>query len=349
MREMTGQEINGLMHIDKYHAIPHSVITWLNSYQLSAAQRLVMERIITFSLMRPTRINKNLHVRLSNTLLAESACLTPRSVINCVKILLSKGLISRLNTTDKGTLYQVHISKEVGNHVKERYQPKPSCSLVEEAPSPIKTKSVDSNNIQAQSAPTDEDEASVLEKHISDIDRELSQLKLSNRFQDLSPMDMLKQKIKPTQEELDNLDREAYLVGERKRLVDRLSSNSLLSKGRSKSSERNNVQAGSKSLPSKDRVNYQGNQPRCVPGKFVKTLATRIKQLGFFKSSKLRSDYTNQVLWAIRFGWYKDTGMKTNHCINHALKLIKEGVWRTPSGYREEQVDWLQNHYGVKG
>jgi hypothetical protein len=74
---------------------------------------------------------------------------------------------------------------------------------------------------------------------------------------------------------------------------------------------------------------------------------TRIKKLGIFKSEGQRKDILKEILWAIRFGWYRDFKGSTYHCANHALKLIKDNSWRTPAGYRTEQIEGLVSHHNM--
>jgi len=329
MKSLTSKDLGSIMHDDIYFALPSSVIKWLNTFSLNASQRLIMERMVGFALQRPSRSENSLRVRLSTSLISEFTSIKERTVISSIHKLVSEGLISKSDCNQKGTLYCVNLSDEIKSLVKLRFKKNLNSKFTVKA-----LKSSESKEIKSELG---SEHLVQLKERLNSIEEQISSLKptLPKNF---SPAMMLKQNFNFDESTTDQI---AKLRNMKSKLVSQIGI------------------AANREVLHKEKINDGILEPKALPRKdstsayrFIrpadsKALMTRIKNLNLFKSDGERQKFFKEILWAIRFGWYRDFKGSTYHCINHALKLIKDNTWRTPAGYKPDQIDGLIVYHKV--
>jgi len=324
---LTSKELDSVMHDDIYFALPLSTIKWLNTFNLNASQRLIIERVIGFAIQRPTRALNNLRIRLSTSLISEFTSIKERTVISSIQKLVELGLLSKDGSNQKGTLYTINLSSEIKNLVKPRFKATSIKSIEREE----NAASVISDSSEITSEQNDVDLLRTKLKLIQNKIKELS----PSLPKDFSPKLMLKKCFTFNDEACQAISKlrenESNLIKQIELRTTKINDKRL-----------NEVQT-TQPLKRKDSKS---------PFRFVraidsKSLMTRLKNIGLFKSATEQEKYHKEILWAIRFGWYKDFKGTTFHCINHALRLIKDNTWRTPAGYQQNQIEGLISFHKV--
>jgi hypothetical protein len=332
MSTLTAKELNEVMHDDIYFALPSSIIKWLNSFKINASQRLIMERMIGFAIQRPTRSKDSLRVRLSTSLISDSTSIKERTVTSALQKLVTEGLISKESCNQFGTLYTVNLASEIKSLVKLRFK-KEVAVIPLVTPNP--DQSVTESKQSGDNVTMAEEKLNQLKERLNTLQEQISSLQPSLP-KNFSPAMMLKgnfQFDESAAEEISKLrSMESKLIIQMNSIKEGSQSPGLVLQSPEITS-----------LPRKD-----SNSPfRFIRPSDSKTLMTRINNLGLFKSIGERDKYAKEILWAIRFGWYRDFKGTTFHCINHALKLIKDNTWRTPAGYQVNQIEGLVAYHSV--
>jgi chaperonin cofactor prefoldin len=179
MSLLTGKQLAEIMETDVYYAIPYSVVEWLNTLKLNASSRLVLERVISAALQRPSRSDRHLQVRLSLSLISRLTSIKERTVINAMSHLSKLGITEKLDVNNNGTLYQINLSGKIVDMVKKRFKPKTSLAVKEDTP-PTQEEGVD------------------LSLEIEQVEQKLSEIKSKQRAlsdglpENFSPIQMLK-------------------------------------------------------------------------------------------------------------------------------------------------------------
>jgi len=324
MDDLHGKDLKEIMNEDIYYALPVSVAKWLNKIDLNASQRLIIERIISHALQRPTRSQECLATRLSASLISETTSIKERTVKSSLQKLVGIGLLSKLNVNQKGTLYKVNLSSEIKNLVKYRF--KKSTPNKEEVP-------LESSTIS--------DGPQVNEKKLADLTERLNSINseikdnLCALPENFSPLQMLKGVSSLNDVDVDKLTK---LQEMRSKIVYQI--DQIRSPGDTTSKQLN-----SSPIKGPEKPTFIKN--RFISQKDATALSSRIKKLSFITSDAQKTSLVREILWSIRFGWYKEFKGSTFHCVNHALKLIRNNDWRTPAGYKEEQIVGLTMYHGV--
>jgi hypothetical protein len=329
MNLLHSKDLNEIMHEDIYHAVPSSIIKWLNSFKLTASQRLIMERIISFALQRPNRSDKTLQVRLSLSLIAEYTAIKERTLISALQDLSSKELIVKVNTNQKGTLYQVNIDSSVKGLIKHRFK-KPEKQL-------SKKKSDTEAELPKTVVNDNSEKIKNLKHRLYVVNKEIDEIG-DVIPQNFSPMQLLKGNVSFDEAKL---QRRAQLTEMAQKLEQQIQS--LQGKEKLVNAKENKAPSTNQQTPKHNAK----TSPRFIRPNDAKALLSRLRKIHFLTSENQRKQYLKEILWAIRFGWYKRFEGSTFHCINHAIKLLRNNDWRTPAGYKESQIVGFTSYLGL--
>jgi len=336
MKNLSGKQLAEIMNEDVYFALPSSVIKWLNTIKLNSSQRIIIERMISFSLQRPSRSSHHLQARLSLSLISEFTSIKERTVINSLQHLESVKIIEKIDVNKNGTLYQVNLSSKIKSLVKLRFKKDTSENKI---PTKIDNtgdksfKSVDSLVINDEQRQRLLDRLNKVKQQIYNLDIQLPE--------NFTPIMMLRGQV--------NFDESQYeKIIQLKSVKDKLEKQLKSLPGKSTSHVTKPLhKKPNKDLEKNKKKNYANKELRSIRPCDAKALMTRIKKFSFFRSDSERMKVFKEVMWAIRFGWYRSFQGSTYHCANHALKLIRNNDWRTPAGYSENQIKGLIKHQGI--
>lgn len=322
MSLITGCSLKRIMEDDVYYAIPYSVVQWLNTFDLSASSRLIIERMISAALQRPSRSERHLQVRLSISLIAQLTSIKERTVVNALSALEKKGLTHKVDVNNNGTLYQINLSSKILDLMKIRYKA-PSPSSVEKTEVSDQARSPDLTQDRSQ-------EIQSLQDKIKEIELKKAELSV-NMPENFSPRQLLKGGVEFDTATLERLS-------QLKQMQSKLEST--LSELRR--------QPEPTPLPAPPSVKTKPPAPpRFVRPCDAKALSTRIGNLPFVRSPGQKHILFKEALWALRYGWYCQFEGSTFHCVNHIIKLLKNNDWRTPSQFKPQQIEGLIKYYDL--
>mgnify|MGYP005847106191 CR=1 FL=1 len=123
MNHLNRQELTELMDKDFFYSLPCSITKWIYKLDLKLSEQVIFERIIS-SLLQNTRSKNSMTIRLSQSLISKLTNIKERTVKNSLPGLIAKGLLTKINTNEKGTLYCVNISIEAKNLINYRKKSK---------------------------------------------------------------------------------------------------------------------------------------------------------------------------------------------------------------------------------
>lgn len=307
---LTPEDIQELMKLDCYYAIPLSLVKWICSLNLKNSEQICLERLVSHTVM-----NKGLPVRMSLTYFETITSLSIKTISTAIIGLIKKNIVSKLEIGIKGSLLSIHIPSEIKNNVKVRFaKNKPTkkvASKKNDAPSSFVEQKKEKPNKQTdliRLLKEKESSLSELTKEINDLEN----LPPSQRMSAYKNIDLTK---------IEALEKEIYHL-------------------------KNKHTLENKTTPQADTLSNQDKTPSKLNKKPLR--AIKVSQIAqVYKKIKhssvtLKKEVINQVVWSIRFGWYrKKPEWTTQHCINHALLLIKKNCWSTPSDFNEGQIEGL--------
>lgn len=325
---LTGSALVSVMHKDRYFALPESVSIWLNQFNLKASDRLIFERLVSLAIQSSNRGNGSLTKRASHSLLVEKTGIAQRTVMNSLNCLEKKGLISKGNTSQKGTLFTINLSSEILRFIKERFV------LPTKSTAPSDDKGTQTQSQEEENGQFDH-QISALESQLSSINNQLKALQKMIDQADseatpkgFTPLDILKSKGRlsfKSNPQLDSLQHKQTQL-EQQALAIKASINKLRRPTANLNPEPNKGQNKLKEPSKKARFIGKGQ---------IKSILTRVKRLKISNPNEV----LNEVVWAIRNGWYTaKTEWDNFRCINHAMKMISNNTWRTPAGFKASQV-----------
>ncbi|MEA1990207.1 MAG: hypothetical protein U9N57_13505 [Pseudomonadota bacterium] len=339
MKSLSGKQLAEIMNEDVYFAMPSSIIKWLNTINLNSSQRMIIERMIGFALQRPSRSDHHLQARLSLSLISEFTSIKERTVINSIQYLESVNLIEKKDVNKNGTLYQVNLSSRIKSLVKIRF--KKTKQIVTASNHP--TSNVDycaDNNEKRNSTEMNSGQRQQLLERLNTVKKQIDDMDI-NLPENFTPIMMLRGQVNFDESQFEKLTQlksvKEKLETQIKTLPDKTSTTE--TKPISKKPKQG--------APESRHQNYTKKELRNIRICDAKALMTRIKKINFIRSDSERMKVFKEVMWAIRFGWYRNFSGSTYHCSNHALKLIKNNDWRTPVGFSENQINGLIKYQGI--
>ncbi len=304
---LTPEDIQEVMRLDCYYAIPLSLVKWVCSLNLKNSEQICLERLVSHTVM-----NKGLPVRMSLTYFESITSLSIKTISTAIIGLIKKNVISKLEVSSKGSLLSVHIPSEIKNNVKVRFAKnkviKKRSPQQKKAPSPlVKQKHKESNGCSDFMRLLKKKESSLLEltKKINDSEN----LPPSQRMSAYQNVDLT---------QIEALEKDIYYLKNKCAKAPKVISAPL-------------NQSKAPSEPSKKPL-------RAIKVSQIAQVYKKIKS----SAVTLKKEVVNQVVWSIRFGWYRrKPEWTTQHCINHALLLVKKNCWSTPSDFNEGQIEGL--------
>lgn len=342
MRTLSGKELKSVMNEDVYFAIPTSVIKWLNTINLNSSQRMIIERMIGFAIQRPTRSEHHLQARLSLSLISEFTSIKERTVINSIHYLESIGIIQKFDVNKNGTLYQVNLSAEIKGLIRQRYKPSEKTLQTTKKNNSCRSKQTTTSNTSQinNKAALNDKERTVLIERLNNVNKKIKDLKI-NLPENFTPIMLLRGKVDFDEGDFERLTQLSSIKEKLEMQIGSLPSKECVELNQPNNDRED--QKLTKSFPKKQIKKDLRHIRSCDS----KALMTRIRKFAFFRSDAERMKIFKEVIWAIRFGWYRSFKGSTYHCTNHALKLIKNNDWRTPSGYAEHQIAGLIEYQGI--
>lgn len=333
MKSLSGKQLAEIMNEDVYFAMPSSIIKWLNTVKLNSSQRMIIERMIGFALQRPSRSDHHLQARLSLSLISEFTSIKERTVINSLQYLESIKLIEKVDVNKNGTLYQVNLSAKIKNLVKLRFKETKKSATENNGPTSSPVCCTNSNAPELN-----HDQRQQLLNRLNKVNQQIKNLDIQLP-ENFTPMMMLRGQVNFDESKFEKL---TQLKSVKEKLETQLKETKSLP-GKKQHQPKNTT---SQKTTYKNEFKTKAPE-RTIRACDAKALMTRIKQLRFFRSDSERMKVFKEVMWAIRFGWYRNFSGSTYHCSNHALKLIKNNDWRTPAGFSENQIKGLIKYQGI--
>lgn len=311
--------LQAILKLDVYYSLPVSISSWVCSLKLKSSEQICLERIISHNIMSHGKAS-----RLSLTYLEKITNLSKRTVGLAITSLISKNHIDKKETNDLGSLLLAKIPVETRNNIKVRFKGKASTNKAN--PTPTKTTPVEAD-IQIDNSKV-QDELNVKQAELDALLHELNalgHLSPKERMLKVSSLDIDIEDIERLEKDIKALD-------------------NLLSKELSKPSK---AISGEKVLLVKPVNKIITSTPlRAVRVSQIKEIMARLKKC----TVTLTKEMLLQITWNIRFGWYRTRQEWTNkHCINHALKMVKNNSWTTPSGFQAKQIVGLVEYALAKG
>ena len=334
---LSSKELDDIMYRDQYLACPMSVLKYLNQFKISVGQRLIIERMIGFALQRPTRHQSNLRIRVSASFLSDMTSIDERNIYAALKVLKAKKLIEKIDTTRAGgTLYQINLASSLKEWIKERFK------------QPEARQSNDDSNHTHPPLQVNDTHKAISTEHLENAIRVLnakiaaSHDELNNLIAGTGPISKqsLLQTLRCKSVEVDvgNITKQHKIEAQIESYKRDISA--LIDQKRQIQAV--NDRKTDIELPSRTTLpTVQKTSTRFLHRTDTKYLKTRIEKLSIFRSENERSQILKQIAWSIRFGWYTYKSWTTRHCINHAIKLLRNNDWRQPAKYNEVEISPL--------
>jgi len=257
--------------------------------------------------------------RLSLTYLEKITNLSKRTVGLAITSLIAKNHIDKKETNDSGSLLIAKIPVETRNNIKVRFKgeklstSKPKQASTKANPADVASKPLDNIKIQAE-----------LNKRQSELDALLQEL---NALDHLSPKERML-KVSSLDVNIEDIER---LEKDIKELTSQLSLSVPLEASKATTEKKTPLVKAVNKAVAKTPL-------RAVRVSQIKEIMLRLKKC----TVTLTKEMLLQITWNIRFGWYRTRQEWTNsHCINHALKMVKNNSWTTPSGFQAKQIAGL--------
>ncbi|MBE0468139.1 MAG: hypothetical protein IBX55_01355 [Methyloprofundus sp.] len=350
MECLNGKQLAEIMSKDVYYALPASVISWVGELGLGSSDRLIFERMISLSLQRASRSLNGIGIRVAQSILSEITSVKERTVVYSLNRLSEKGLIEKVNTSNQGTYYRINISTKALAKIKERYKKKvnPVNNSTDEVSSSLST-----NQYDSQEGPSDEIELILrrLEAELANVSEKIENLRgqIEKSSKKVSFKEMLKNAQSRTGLPNTNLVNHAHLE-ELEKLIEVERAIRKKIEGISGKQRAFCKKEGSLNQNTGNIIKKEPERLRYIKSGQIRAISTRLAKIGFKKSQNLQ--ISAQIVFAIQSGWYSQKNWTTLHCVNHAVKLVKENIWTIPAGFKQEKIigliEWSVNVRGAK-
>lgn len=333
MNDVTPNQLKEIRETDQFLLIPFSAQRYAKSLGLSEKATLAFFYVTGLSIKRLGYMNQDgfVRIRFSLTKLISSGMIkTKSSASKAINELREKGVLEALDTNEFGTAYKVCISEKIFGMVVKRNETAPKVMASEthfpgEMKSPSKKNLEEKCHFPGEMMNADSQNAILiqsLQKRIAEVSVDIA--KRQSLFSFTSLKDLFKSKRDVDLELCDLLDERDRL----ERRIDELNN--------SKPKPRPTLSASDPSL---------SVSPPASPRVVSKTIVRQAKHLiDSIKGVSQPHLILNQVVWAIRFGWYANAKMGIKHALNHAIKLVRNNDWRTPFGFNEKQIIGLVDY-----
>lgn len=309
MKTLCPIDLDFIMENDTYYALPYSISVWIHSLELKTSEQVIFERIISMILQGRKSKDRALSIRLSNSLISKVTNIKTRTVINTIQKLVDKNLIEKRGTNENGTLYSVNISSKSKELIKPRrkFEAKRDGSqeikqsTIYRKHDPIEHKSpVENNN----------DEIKDVKNPLRNFLKKQSVTTTSNQNKETN-IDEAK-KFSSRNIKSGALNESENLLSNHPKQIKNKSTKNIVKNSNAKEI------AGPKKLSGKDRLITHSRLRKMFNEKISKTLL-------------------NEITWAMQFGWYSRKKWSVFHCVNHAIRLLKDKTWTTPLGYEASE------------
>ncbi|GAB6035427.1 hypothetical protein [Galenea microaerophila] len=335
---LTAQEIRALLSIDVFYVIPKSLTLWLDEFNFSLGQRLLIERIISKAILKSIhKTQKALQVTFSFASLArEVGGCDKKTIASAIKKFKELGILNIIKETKNGTCYEIIVpEKEIKEKITYRRQTK-TTSLQKQSTQETPDTPLQEQNQSAQTTHSSDTETKLEKlKNQLQVLRKIHQEKLDLYYKltDQKPGQKIDIKRKMTEEEIKVCDDIADIH-------DKIESIERQMQTISTNKEKKETVSESIIEPKKNQPK-QAKTARFIRAQDIKALKTRLDKLkinGNLLAPETRDRIFNEIVWAIRFGHLSQKEGSTFYLINHALKIVKDNVWRTPIGFEISQI-----------
>ncbi|WP_044414330.1 hypothetical protein [Thiomicrospira microaerophila] len=340
---LSNKTLQNIMSEDVYFAIPCSVSKYLFNSVRDATSLFLMERIVSLTLQKGVKESSGISIRLSYSLLEKHTKIKSRTLATKLNALEEDGLIKRSDVNNHGQLIHVLLPESITKFIHKRFKKEPTLQANSEMKSSIDVATTPDNhtslnlsnfnveqlNIELKNIKEEISEIESLMKH--ELQKELKKRNL--RIYEIdeyflknlknSKMEHYQSSLATLKYRLDNINHDLTTV---------------------KCQVMNKVQANpdKKILDTSKSSSDHKNVLRFISKKLSKGLLTRLKKL---KKIGDKLSIHKQILWSLRFGWYRNKDWTPFHCLNHALKLVRLNEWTIPAGYDENQINGLVNFH----
>jgi len=337
---LTAQEIRALLSIDVFYVIPKSLALWLDEFNFSLGQRLLIERIISKAILKSIhKAQKALQVTFSFASLArEVGGCDKKTIASAIKKFKALGILNVVKETKNGTCYEIIVpEKEIKEKITYRRQTKTTT-----ATAPLQKQSTQETldtPLQEQNQPAQTTHSSDTETKLEKLKNQLQVLRkihqekldLYYKLTDQKPGQKIDIRRKMTEEEIKVCD-EITTIHDKIESIERQIQ--IVSKEKKET-------VSEKALESKQNQPKQAKTARFIRAQDIKALKTRLDKLkinGNLLAPETRDRIFNEIVWAIRFGHLSQKEGSTFYLMNHALKIVRDNVWRTPIGFEISQI-----------
>lgn len=302
---------------DTYLTTPTCIRKWINMQDsLNTTQKYLLQTITADALrLSYVQVKKKvkespLLTQLSHSVLTDLTAIKERTLISSIQKLIKEGFLEVVEQNNNGTVYLVNIPSSVSEYVRPRKQ----TSGAEDkaiAPSPSPCPSISTK-------PSEKEDG----RKIVSNQMMLNALKESlNKKTEQIVHESDPAKVSLIQASLNSINSSLRSLLETE-MSDEVSSPFYV--------DLYNKLTGGVYFHSSSKHEQEAFD-------VYRNLFTRLMVVIKHKDASLK--YLGEIIWSIKFGWYKTRNWSMDHKLNHALKIVKNKKWTSPLGFSKESIN----------